>query len=476
MPIADLAAAVRSGRVTAAELVGRAVEMASSQTAGDLNIFTEVLASAEEKAAVIDRRRQAGESLGRLAGVPFAVKDNFLVADAKTTAAAPILDSFVAPYTGTCVQRLLDEDAVLIGKTNLDAFAHGTTTENSCFGPTKNPTDPSQVAGGSSGGSAAAVAAGTCSFALGTDTGGSVRLPASFCGVFGYKPTYGLLSRYGLVAMASSTDCSAIVANHSRDVSQLLEVMAGVDPADGTTIDGVDLQPVVPDRLRVGVITQFGVGLEPEVAAAIDGAKSLVESVGGELVEVDIPSLELALACYYVLVPAEVSSNLSRYDGLRYGSGRVDGGDIKQVVSANRSSGFVAENKRRIMLGTYVLSSGYYEAYFERAQRVRRQLVDEFDRVFEGVDLLLSPVAPTTAFGLGSKTDPLSLYKIDLMTVPASLAGLPAISLPVGGAARRPPVGLQLIAPAKRDGLLLGLSQKLEAASQPALNKAGAGS
>ena len=474
--IADLVAAVSSGQQTAVELVEEALELAGSDKARDLNIFTEVLFDASQKAAEIDRRRQAGEPLGRLAGIPFAVKDNFLVGQTKTTAAAPILDNFVAPYTGTCVQRLLDEDAVLIGKTNLDAFAHGTTTENSAFGPTKNPANPAWVAGGSSGGSAAAVAAGVCPFALGTDTGGSVRLPASFCGAVGYKPTYGLLSRYGLVAMASSTDCPAIVANHSRDVVDLLAVMAGLDPFDGTTIELVDLKPEAPERPRVGVIKQFGQGLEPEVGAAIDRAKSLVESLGGELVEVDLPSLDLALACYYILVPAEVSSNLSRYDGLRYGSGLVDGDDISQVVSANRSAGFVAENKRRIMLGTYVLSSGYYEAYFERAQRVRRQLVDEFDRVFGRVDLLLSPVAPTTAFGLGSKTDPLALYEIDLMTVPASLAGLPAISLPIGGLDRRPPVGLQLIAPAGQDGLLLDWSARVEAAQLAAAQTEGVGS
>ena len=352
----------------------------------------------------------------------------------------------------------------MIGKTNLDAFAHGTTTENSCFGPTKNPADPSQVAGGSSGGSAAAVAAGICPFALGTDTGGSVRLPASFCGAVGYKPTYGLLSRYGLVAMASSTDCPAIVANCSADVNLLLNIMSGVDSFDSTTIKAVDLKPQLPKQLRIGVISQFARDLKPEVAQAIDEAKSSLESLPGvELVDVDLPSLDLALACYYILVPAEISSNLSRYDGLRYGSGRIDGDDIKQVVSANRSAGFVAENKRRIMLGAYVLSSGYYEAYFARAQRVRQRLVDDFNRVFGQVDLLLSPVAPTTAFALGLKSDPLSLYKMDLMTVPASLAGLPAISLPIGGLDRRPPVGLQLIAPVGQDGLVLGLADQIEA-------------
>ena len=459
----ELVAAVCSGRTTASELVGQALELATGPQARDLNIFTEVFDDCQKQAADIDRRQQASKPLGRLAGIPFAVKDNFLVAETKTTAAAPILNSFIAPYTGTCVQRLLDEDAILIGKTNLDAFAHGTTTENSCFGPTKNPADPSQVAGGSSGGSAAAVAAGICPFALGTETGGSVRLPASFCGAVGYKPTYGLLSRYGLVAMASSTDCPAIVANHSADVNLLLNIMSGVDSFDGTTIEAVDLKPQLPKQLRIGVISQFARDLKPEVAQAIDDAKSSLGSLPGvELVDVDLPSLDLALACYYILVPAEVSSNLSRYDGLRYGSGQIDGDDIKQVVSANRSAGFVAENKRRIMLGAYVLSSGYYEAYFARAQRVRQRLVDDFDRVFTQVDLLLSPVAPTTAFAPGSKSDPLSLYKMDLMTVPASLAGLPAISLPIGGLDHRPPVGLQLIGPVGQDGLVLSLADQIE--------------
>lgn len=461
--IKDVVEDVKSGRTTAVDLVGRALELAQGREAADLNIFTEVLEEAQNQAEDIDSRRRGRGGLGCLAGIPFAVKDNFLVAETLTTAAAPILENFVAPYTGTCVQRLLDEDAVLIGKTNLDAFAHGTTTENSCRGPTKNPADPTSVAGGSSGGSAAAVAAGICPFALGTDTGGSVRLPASFCGAVGYKPTYGLLSRYGLVAMASSTDCPAIVANNSDDVQLLLEVMSGVDQFDSTTIEPVDLGPQVPGSLRIGVISQFGRGLEPPVAEAFDLAKDSIGSLPGiELLEVDLPILDLALACYYILVPAEVSSNLSRYDGLRYGSGGVGGDDVGRVISANRSAGFVAENKRRIMLGTYVLSSGYYEAYFERAQKVRQLLVDEFSRVFEKVDLLLSPVAPTTAFALGSKTDPLSLYEIDLMTVPASLAGLPAVSLPIGGVDSRPPVGLQLIGPAGSDGLVLGLSQKIE--------------
>lgn len=465
-PIDQLARAVQTGRQTAAGLVDRALEAAASRESSDLNIFTEVLAdSARTRAAEIDRRRQAGKSLGRLAGVPFAVKDNFLVDGTKTTAAAPILDNFVAPYTGTCVQRLLDQDAVLIGKTNLDAFAHGTTTENSCRGPTRNPADPSQVAGGSSGGSAAAVAAGVCPFALGTDTGGSVRLPASFCGVVGYKPTYGLLSRYGLVAMASSTDCPATLTNSSADAGLLAEVMAGVDTADGTTIEPGDLDwSSKQKQLRLGLISQFDRDLEPAVAEALAEAKEAVASQPGlELVPVDLPSLDLALACYYILVPAEVSSNLSRYDGLRYGVGSGVEGQAGRVMTANRSAGFVAENKRRIMLGTYVLSAGYYDAYFDRAQRVRRQLVDDFARVFEAVDLLVSPAAPTTAFPLGSKTDPLALYQVDLMTVPASLAGLPAVSLPIGGSARRPPVGLQLIGPAGGDGAVLSLARRLEA-------------
>ena len=465
--IDQLAQAVQTGEETAAGLVDQALAAASSPSSADLNIFTEVLFdSARTRAAEIDRRRRAGQSLGRLAGVPFAVKDNFLVKQTKTTAAAPILDNFVAPYTGTCVQRLLDQDAVLIGKTNLDAFAHGTTTENSCRGPTKNPTDPTQVAGGSSGGSAAAVAAGICPFALGTDTGGSVRLPASFCGVVGYKPTYGLLSRYGLVAMASSTDCPATLTNQAGDAGLLAEIMAGVDLFDGTTIDRPKLDwSTDAKQLRVGLISEFGRGLEPAVETAMAEARSSVGDLAGiELVPVDLPSLELALACYYILVPAEISSNLSRYDGLRYGLGSNTKGSAGQVIAANRSAGFVAENKRRIMLGTYVLSAGYYEAYFDRAQRVRQRLVDDFSRIFEQVDLLLSPVASTTAFDLGSKTDPLALYQIDLMTVPASLAGLPAVSLPVGSRARRPPVGLQLIGPPGGDGRVLSLARRLETA------------
>lgn len=464
-PIDQLARAVQAGDETAAGLVDRALAAAAGPEAAGLNIFTEILAdSARAAADKIDRKRQAGKSLGRLAGVPFAVKDNFLVGGTKTTAAAPILDSFTAPYTGTCVQRLLEEDAVLIGKTNLDAFAHGTTTENSGFGPTKNPADPALVPGGSSGGSAAAVAAGVCPFALGTDTGGSVRLPASFCGVVGYKPTYGLLSRYGLVAMASSTDCPATLTNSSAEAVRLAEIMAGIDPADGTTIDPGRLAPPPGKKqLRLGLISQFDRKLEPAVAAALEEARTAIAGQDGlEVMPVDLPSLDLALACYYILVPAEISSNLSRYDGLRYGATGGAAGQAGAVMTANRSAGFLAENKRRIMLGTYVLSSGYYDAYFDRAQRVRQRLVDDFARVFGEVDLLLSPVAPMTAFPLGSKTDPLALYQVDLMTVPASLAGLPAVSLPIGGLQRRPPVGLQLIGPAGGDGAVLGLARRLE--------------
>ena len=476
-PLNQLARAVKAGESTAAQLVDQALAAATSAEVAELNIFTEVLATARDQAAAIDRRRQAGQPLGRLAGVPFAVKDNFLVKQTITTAAAPILDNFLAPYTGTCVQRLLDQDAILIGKTNLDAFAHGTTTENSCRGPTKNPTNPNQVAGGSSGGSAAAVAAGVCPFALGTDTGGSVRLPASFCGVVGYKPTYGLLSRYGLVAMASSTDCPATLTNSVADAGLLAAIMAGVDPLDSTTIEPPSVDSSrSPKRLRLGVIAQFERDLEPAVAAALAEVRATAADLDGvELVSVDLPSLELALACYYILVPAEVSSNLSRYDGLRYGVQAATEGGVDQVVSANRSAGFVAENKRRIMLGTYVLSAGYYEAYFERAQRVRQRLVDELHRVFETVDLLVSPTAPTTAFDLGSKTDPLSLYQMDLMTVPASLAGLPAVSLPTGGSSRRPAVGVQLVGPAGRDGEVLDLAVRLEAAWSPAQIKTGVG-
>ena len=442
--------------VTAKSLVDQALKKATETQ--ELNIFTEVLADSAQKQAIkIDNKRARGESLGKLAGIPFVVKDNFLVAGTTTTASAEILENFVAPYTATSVQKLLDQDAILIGKTNLDAFGHGTSTENSSFGPTNNPKDKTKVAGGSSGGSAAAVAAEIVPFALGTDTGGSVRLPASFCGVVGYKPTYGLISRYGVVAMASSTDCVAPITNYPEDAQDLMEIMMGRDPFDGTTIESLARPPKAKNKL--GLIKQFNRNLAPAVEQAFKAAVAKLNQAGHEIVELSLPSLEHALACYYVLVPAEISSNLSRYQGLIYGK-RVEGKDWQTTIAKTRSRGFMAENKRRIMIGTYVLSSGYYEAYYQKAQKLRTRLISEFSQAFKQVDSLICPVAPFTAFELGNRTqDPLKMYQADLMTVAASLAGLPAISVPL--LSKGMPVGLQIMAPAGSDRSALKLASEL---------------
>ena len=459
----EVNAAVATGKMTATALVGAALDRALDPKTVALNACTEVLSDlAQESAAAIDVKQKAGQPLGPLAGIPFTVKDNFLVQGTKTTAAAPFLNDFVAPYTGTCVRRLLDAGAVLVAKTNLDGFAHGTTTANSCFGPTENPNQPGMVAGGSSGGAAAAVAEGVGFFGLGTDTGGSVRLPASFCRVVGYKPTYGWLSRYGIIAMASSTDCPAILAPDVATVRAVAAVVAGADKYDQTSANLPDnvWKRQSPSRLKIGIISQFQADLDPVVEKGLSATVDILGQTDQvELMPVSLPSLELALACYYILVPAEISSNLARYDGLRYGKS-APASDIDEMIAANRAAGFVAENKRRIMIGTYVLSTGFYEAYYEKAQRLRRQLITEFDDVWQQVDWLISPVSPRPPWPLATEMDPVSLYKADLMTVPASLAGLPAISLPAPG---KEAVGIQIIGPSASDDRLLDFAQELAA-------------
>lgn len=458
--IAGLASQVQKSRVTATEVVSQS--LAKADALKDLNIFIDLRREAAlKRAGLIDDKIKAGEPAGRLAGIPFAVKDNFLVEGATTTAASYLLSNFKSPYTATSVQRLLDEDAVIIGTTNLDAFAHGTSTENSYFKPTKNPHDTTKVPGGSSGGSAAAVASGICPFALGTDTGGSIRLPASFCGVVGYKPTYGLLSRYGVVAMASSTDCVGTFTRSAKDTRCLAEILAGRDEHDGTTIrgDGVNWQAQPTRGLKLGIIKETQQGLDAQVDQAWQSGLKKIASQGFGLQEISLPSLEYSLACYYILVSAEVSSNLSRYTGLLYGQ-KPDGLELDETIVKTRSRGFMPENKRRILLGTYVLSQGYYDAYYRQAQRLRTKLIAELERAFETVDMLVLPTSPTVPFDLGSKlTDPLQMYLADVLTVSANLAGLPAVSVPLEVSGL--PVGLQLMAKQQDDGLMLALAERL---------------
>jgi aspartyl-tRNA(Asn)/glutamyl-tRNA(Gln) amidotransferase subunit A len=424
---------------------------------------------AVSRARKIDDARAAGETLGPLAGVPVAIKDNICTRDGHTTCGSKMLESFSAAYDAYVVDGLEAAGAVIIGKTNLDEFAMGSSTEHSANGCTRNPWDMSRVAGGSSGGSAAAVAAGLVPVALGSDTGGSVRQPASFCGVVGLKPSYGRVSRYGLVAFGSSLDQIGPVAHEVRDVAMLLTVIAGYDPHDSTSVDAP-----VPDYvtaldqsvqgLRVGVSGEyFGEGLDPAVADAVQAAIVELEGQGAQAVPVELPHMNYATACYYIIAPAEASSNLARFDGVHYGRRAADPDDILDLYASSRSEGFGTEVKRRIMLGTYALSSGYYDEYYLKALKVRTLIKQDFDRAFEQVDVIASPVAPTTAFKIGEKVDdPLTMYLCDVYTIAANLAGLCAISLPCGFDANGLPIGLQLMGPAFGEQKLLQVAHQYQ--------------
>lgn len=464
--IADLAEQVNAGKTTAETLVEKSLGLIEKHSEFDAVIAT-TKGRALERAKQIDATVAKGKDAGRLAGVPFIAKDNFLVFGAETTAASNILKGFEAPYQATAIERLEAEGAICVAKANLDAFAHGASTENSDVMTTKNPHDTARVPGGSSGGSAAAVALGMTPFALGTDTGGSIRQPASFTGSVGYKPTYGLVSRSGVVAMASSTDVIGPITKTVEDAALVLDVMAGQDVLDSTTIDR-ETSYVSPTAnlsgLKVGVITQFmSKDVDADVRSVVQAKVDAMQAAGAEVTEVDMPILDAALAVYYIVVPAEISSNLSRYDGQRFGASYKEAKDLDESYSFARSIGFGAEAKRRIMLGTYVLSSGYYDAYYKKAQTVRTKLIEEFNKVFKKVDVLVGPVAPTPAFKIGENaTDPLLMYLADVMTVPASLAGLPAVSVPAGDV-NGLPVGLQIIAPQRKDSFVLGVGASVEA-------------
>ena len=468
--IADIAADVNAGRVTARENVEKALQIIEDKK--EFNAIIVTLAdAAKARATDIDARIARGEQVGRLAGVPFIAKDNFLVFGAETTAASNILRGFTAPYQSTAIERLEAEGAICVAKANLDAFAHGSSTENSDFFTTRNPHDKTRVPGGSSGGSAASVVLEMAPFALGSDTGGSIRLPASFSGCVGYKPTYGLVSRSGVVAMGSSLDCIGPLAMSVEDAALVTDVMAGRDDLDSTTIDKDDrgyilgkLDTAVDlSGLRIGIIKEYmGEGLADHTRAQVDAAVAALRAAGAVITEVSLPSLPLALAVYYILCPAEVSSNLSRYDGQRYAHHTADATDLNESYTETRKTGFGAEAKRRIMIGTYVLSSGYYDAYYRKAQTVRTKIIDEFASAFESVDFLLGPTAPDIAFAIGANVDdPLQMYLTDIMTVAANLAGVPAISIPAGKVDGMP-VGLQLMAAQRHDRELLELAQKTE--------------
>jgi aspartyl-tRNA(Asn)/glutamyl-tRNA(Gln) amidotransferase subunit A len=461
LPIKDIADSVKKRETKAVSHVENALAAIDQH-----DEFQAIISTTAERALAradkIDRSPR-----GRLAGVPFIAKDNFLTLGGETTAASNILKGFSAPYQATAIERLEAEGAICVAKANLDAFAHGSSTENSDFFVTKNPHDPTRVPGGSSGGSAAAVALGMTPFALGTDTGGSVRLPASFTGMVGYKPSYGLVSRSGIVAMASSTDVVGPITRTVTDTALVLDVISGKDQLDSTTIErstsSYDAQPMELKGKKVAIIRQhFEAGLEPGVETIVKDSVKKIEAAGAVVSEVSLPSLPLALAVYYIIVPAEISSNLSRYDGQRYGYSYREAKDLDESYEISRERGFGAETKRRIMIGTHVLSSGYYDAYYKKAQQVRTKVRQEFNDAFKQFDFLIGPTAPMTAFKIGEKTgDPLQMYLTDIMTVGANIAGNPAISLPAGQS-QGLPVGLQIIADYGDDASLLAISKSVE--------------
>lgn len=418
-----------------------------------------------ERADDIDARIAAGEDVGVLAGVPFVTKDNFLAFGAPTTAASKLLQNFDTPLQATAIEKLESAGAICIGKANLDAFAHGGSTENSAFGPTKNAADKTKVAGGSSGGSAVVTALDVVPFALGTDTGGSIRQPASFNGVVGVKPTYGMVSRYGVVAMASSTDTIGCFTKNVTDAELVMSIMSGRDVRDMTTLpDFFQPQHEPKPAQKIGLIKEFmSDDVAPQVRERVLEYAEKLRAAGHTVEEVELPIAKYALAMYYIIVPAEISSNLARYDGIRYGNRAEDVKTLAELYGKTRDEGFVTENKRRIMIGSYVLSSGYFDAYYQQAQKARTLLINAYKALFDEYDALLAPVAPTPAFALGENTsDPVKMYLADVMTVPPSLAGLPALSVPAGVDDAGLPIGAQLIGPQKSDAALMALAKSLE--------------
>jgi aspartyl-tRNA(Asn)/glutamyl-tRNA(Gln) amidotransferase subunit A len=470
MSALEIAAAVRAGERRAADVLEQHLTAIAARE-DEVHAFNLVLADeARAAAAAVDEAVAAGRDPGPLAGVPVALKDNMCTRGIPTTCSSRLLEGWKPPYDATVVERLRAAGAVLVGKTNLDEFAMGSSTENSAFGPTRNPHDTSRVPGGSSGGSAAAVAAGFAAVGLGSDTGGSIRQPAALCGVVGVKPTYGVVSRHGLVAFASSLDQIGPFTQTVADAALVTEVIGGHDPADSTSIpkpapkitatlhDGVE-------GLRVGRITDLPGGADPDVLERLEAAFDALADTGAKVVDVEVPAFTYGLTAYYLIAPAEASSNLARYDGVRYGL-RVDAPDTNAMYMATREAGFGDEVKRRIMLGTYALSAGYYEAYYGKALKVRRLIADDFARAYEHADVLLTPTTPTVAFPLGAKTaDPLAMYLCDTYTIPADLTGDPAMSVPFGTGAGGLPVGVQVLAPTLEEARMFRVAQALEDAA-----------
>ena len=464
---ADIAWNVRNNVTSAADVLERHLAAIDARE-GDVHAFNLVLADeARARAAEIDEAVSVGRDPGLLAGVPIALKDNMCTRGIPTTCSSKILDGWRPPYDATVVTKLHEAGAVVIGKTNLDEFAMGSSTENSAFGPTRNPHDTTRVPGGSSGGSAAAVAAGFAAASLGSDTGGSIRQPAALCGVVGVKPTYGTVSRYGLVAFASSLDQIGPFAHDVADAALVLEAISGHDQMDSTSIrqGPLDISRQLDmgvAGLRVGRITDLPEGASPDVSARLDEAFDALRDAGAEIVDVEVPAFGYGLTAYYLIAPAEASSNLARYDGVRFGH-RVEAPDTNAMYMATRTDGFGAEVKRRIMLGTYALSAGYYDAYYGRALKVRRRIAADFAAAYERADVLLTPASPTVAFHLGDKTsDPMSMYLCDTYTIPSNLTGDPGMSVPFGTGEDGLPVGVQVLAPALEESRMFRTAAELE--------------
>lgn len=465
--IASLRKQYLAGETTPTEVVKDSLAVIAEKNK-DINAFLDVYDEAVKEAeAATASIKKDGDNTPPLTGIPIALKNNILVKGKRATAASKILENYKAIYSATITKRLKQAGAIIIGATNMDEFAMGSSTENSAFGPTKNPVDTTRVPGGSSGGSAAAVAMGAVPAAIGTDTGGSIRQPASFCGLVGFKPTYGAVSRYGLMAMGSSLDQAGPLTHTVKDAEVLHTIMSGNDPMDATTIT-TDTYPDVPvkETYTVGVPTDFlGEGIDPAVRKVFDEHIESIKKAGHTVVDISLPLFEKGLAAYYIVMPAEVSSNLARYDGIRYGLSE-EGDTLLDVYEKTRAAGFGEEVKRRILLGTYVLSAGYYDAYYGKAELVRIKMREELAEVFKTVDLISLPTTPTAAFKLGALKDPLSLYRQDIFTVPVNLTGIPAISLPVGYVEQesgepRLPVGVQYLGPHGGDTRLFDIGKKV---------------
>jgi len=468
LTLLDATSALQRGEFSSRELTQACINRITALES-NLHAFLHIAEeSALTQADAADKKlanaRRSGLPIPPLLGIPLAVKDVLAVEGMPCTCGSRILEGYIPPFTATAVKRLQDAGMIIIGKTNTDEFAMGSSTENSAYGVTHNPWDISRVPGGSSGGSAAAVAARLVSVALGTDTGGSVRQPASFCGVTGLKPTYGRVSRYGLIAYGSSLDCCGVLARNAADAAAVFSVMQGRDPLDATTQD-VQANPVTLESesslrgIRIGIPKEYFIdGIQSEVEEKVQAAINILTSLGAEVVEVSLPHTEYALPVYYLIAPAEASANLARYDGIRFGP-RVEGSHLWDVFTRTRGAKFGDEATRRIMLGTYALSAGYYDAYYGQAQKVRTLIRRDFEQVFEQVDAVACPVAPTTAFSIGAHgDDPLAMYLEDVFTLPANLAGVPGLSFPVGFDANRLPVGMQLMGQPFREDLLLQMA------------------